>query len=130
MRRFPSFYPEDCPDGELRLDEVVAYRLVEHDPPQRSDFLAYCEEPYNRGKVFRGQKLCEACGTSLYEKKSDVLAAKKMFNTLRHKKLARGVVSGVHGPWRYTPRNGNSHITWWIYLDGNPHLSFEVCSDE
>lgn len=123
MPEFPSFYPCGCPEQPVEDDVATAYRFVASYPPTENDFLPYCKEPQNRERVFRGVALCEACGTSLYGDPADALKAQAMFpSTLKGKRLVRGAITPAHGPWKRTPRNENSHMTWWIYIGGTPHL--------
>ena len=126
---WPSFFPPKCPPTEAKDASGEVFRLVYTAPPSVKDFESYAEM---RPKEFMGN--CEASGLSVFTAKSDALRLVKRVQALA--KQGKPVPSGdlvasanllpQAGKLMHTPRNGNSHHTWWA-PDGFDHAeAFKV----
>lgn len=126
--QFPADFPPFCPPEEATAVERQVYRLVTHDPPFREDFISTKQEQAH--KVFRGQKLCQACGVSVYSDIDDAIKTRAFFQHLQSKKVAVGVTVPEYGKSLETPGYSDTHLTWWLYTDAQPQTAFQVCDEE
>jgi len=122
---WPPFFPPKCPPSEARDASGEVFRLVYTAPPSVKDFESYAEM---RPKEFMGN--CEASGLSVFTAKSDALRLMKRVQALakQDKPVPSGdLVASANllpeaGKLMHTPRNGNSHHTWWA-PDGFDHAA-------
>jgi hypothetical protein len=132
-QRFHGDLPEGCPLEDAAEMTLVAFRFVTQDPPARDDFLTPREEKKRKGhymKYLSHRLECMANGISVYALAEDARFVRETSGSLRHKKLARGVIELKSGVVAHTPKNSNSHHTWWLYKGVSPHTGFQVVPEE
>ncbi|HUX12113.1 MAG TPA: hypothetical protein VMW87_03745 [Spirochaetia bacterium] len=107
---FESFLPESCPPKEAVPPNLVVIRLVRDEIVSKEDFVPY----YSMvpGKDW-GNRLCKACGLSVYTDPADVKRAMGVNPALRTFRSAFGRLEPSSGAIQHTPRDGDSHHTWW-----------------
>lgn len=122
---WPDYFPDQCPPAESRLDTLVVYRLVEATPPTALDFQpTVLESPHRQ---FPPDKLCMACGVSVFKDAEDARRSRDKYKPLRNKKIARGTITPEDGLVLETGKP--THVTWWLQT-ANPHARFgEVMAD-
>mgnify|MGYP000844256628 CR=1 FL=1 len=122
---WPEYFPDQCPPAEARRDTLEAYRLVSSDPPAAEDFLpAFIEAPHRQ---FPPDKLCMACGVSVFKTAADAMRTRARFKPLRAKRIAKGSISPEDGAVLETGQL--THTTWWLQTL-TPHAKFnEVLPD-
>lgn len=119
MNKWPEYFPEQCPPAEARNDNVQVFRLVDGTPLSAEDFRpAVIEHPH---RPFGSDKLCVACGVSVFRNVQDVIAKRNRFAPLRNKKIARGHITESDGLVLETFEP--THMTWWLQTS-TPHISF------
>jgi hypothetical protein len=120
---WPSFFPPQCPPSESKDASGEVFRLVFSDPPSVSDFESYAQM---RPKKWMGN--CKASGLSVFTAKSDALRMVRRVQGIVQGKSARGgLIARANltpeaGKLMHTPRDGNSHHTWWA-PDGFDHTA-------
>lgn len=124
-RSFPDHFPEDCPFSNARNIQMEAYRWVGNDPPQPQDFVPLSQQ--RGGLSFSDSNSeCQACGLSVFVDAQDAILAQKCSKSLRGKRLAVGIIEPESGKVAPTPRDGNSHHTWWPYAGEPCHVHFRL----
>ena len=119
MSTWPAYFPEQCPPLQARIDNIQVYRLVDSTPLTANDFLpTVVEHPH---RPFPADKLCAACGVSVFRNVQDVMAKRRRFAPLRNKKIARGCITESDGLVLETFEP--THITWWLQTVA-PHANF------
>ena len=120
--RWPADFPDDCPPEEAEPANGVYYRIVKTDPPLLSDFVSIyhlnrprAEELMARGAITR----CELMGLSVYTALKDVETRARRYPQIGNRivRLTLGPEAGATLP---TPRNRDSHHTWWTPEGYNP----------
>jgi hypothetical protein len=107
---WPPHYPPDCPPADSTPAAGTVYRAVQGPAISERDFLSLAElRPDRRW----GGALCQAHGLSVYRNRSDVLAAIAKSPRLRGYIVATGELQPRDGRTKPTPRDGDSHTTWW-----------------
>jgi hypothetical protein len=125
---WPDFFPIQCPPTDARKEVAEVYRVVEHDPINNKDFLPHIILFPNNNY---GVNQCKACGLSVYRLKEDCVNVMKAIPRLRKAgKVAHGIIPQEGGVIKNTPKNGDSHVTWWAYCDIDPGAYFTVMEDE
>jgi hypothetical protein len=128
---WPSFFPPKCPPSEARDAFGEVFRLVYTQPPSVRDFESYAQM---RPKEYMGN--CEASGLSVFTAKADALRMVRRVQALAKQGkpvpagdlVASANLSAEAGKLMHTPRDGNSHHTWWA-PDGFDHAAaFKVVS--
>ena len=122
---WPLFFPKKCPPSEAKDASGEVFRLVYSAPGSVSDFESYAQM---RPSEYMGN--CEASGLSVFTAKSDALRmvrrvqalAKQGKPVLAGDLVASANLSPEAGKLMHTPRNGNSHHTWWA-PDGFDHAA-------
>lgn len=116
---WPSFFPEACPPQDASEASAEVFRLVASEPPSASDFESYAER---FSKKWMGN--CKASGLSVFTDKADVVRLLRRVPGMRPpgSLLASAVLTPEAGKLMHTPRDGNSHHTWWA-PDGFNHAS-------
>jgi hypothetical protein len=120
---WPSFFPPECPPLESKDASEEVFRLVSSDPPSPSDFVSHAQR---NAKKWGGN--CEASGLSVFKAKSDVSRILRRVQGMANRNRAIGdliasaTLSPEAGKIRPTPRDGNSHYTWWA-PDGFDHAA-------
>lgn len=119
MSKWPEYFPEQCPPAEARYDNVQVFRLVDGVPLSAEDFRpTVIEWPH---RAFGADKLCAACGVSVFRNLQDVLKTRARFNPLRNKKIARGHITERDGLVLETFEP--THMTWWLQTS-TPQVNF------
>lgn len=109
---WPAFFPEKCPPPSALDASGEVFRLVSKNLPQPSDFRCYRELYPSRDF---GEKLCQACGLSIFLDKSDVDRLRRRVPATRKKLLASGQLISAFGKILPTPHGASrSHHTWWL----------------
>jgi hypothetical protein len=120
---WPAFFPPKCPPSEAKDASAEVFRLVSSDPPSASDFESHAQM---NPKKWMGD--CEASGLSVFTAKSDVLRLLRRVQGMVKRNPALGDLIGSaklspdSGKIMPTPRDGNSHHTWWA-PDGFDHAA-------
>lgn len=119
MVNWPSFFPPQCPPLEAEDASTEVFRLVSSDPPSPSDFESWAQR---NPQKWMGN--CKASGLSVFTIKSDALRlVRRVPGMLAPGELiATANLSPEAGKLMHTPREGNSHHTWWA-PDGFDHTA-------
>lgn len=123
MDEFASFYPKACPPIEAEKPNCFVYRVIKNSYPQESDFIPYFLEFPNRD--WKGKE-CIACGLSVFLKEEDAQRIIDVNNGTRVWKVVKAFIDTNTGRFLQTPREGNSHCTWWVYSNVKPERLFRV----
>jgi len=124
---WPSFFPPKCPPSEAKDASAEVFRLVHSNPPSASDFESWAEM---RPKKWMGN--CEASGLSVFTTKSDALRIVRRVQGMAKGSRALGdLIASVKlspeaGKLMPTPRDGNSHHTWWAPAGFDHAAMFKV----
>lgn len=120
-----EYFPTDCPpDDAIEVNTERVLRLVRNTPPTIDDFVPLVIE--QAGRNF-GNRLCQACGLSIYKELEDVHRLQRRVAAHRDKPIAVGDLVPEMGATRPTPtRREHSHITWWLYRGVDPSPGFVV----
>ena len=113
--RWPADFPEDCPPEEVAPADGVFYRIVKTDPPELGDFVSiyYLNRRRANDIIRRGlETQCTLMGLSVFSDANDAVWNAQQYNVLGDK-IARLTLDADAGGMLPTPRNGNSHCTWW-----------------
>lgn len=128
--KFPSYYPEGCPPVDAQPERLTAYRLCESRKVSPSDFIPVALK--TKVKISPRKKLIQAYGVSVF---TDVEGCQQAINVspkLRHivSCIACGEIDEDKGVIKKTPScTSNSHVTWWVYEDVQPHTFFHFIQD-
>jgi hypothetical protein len=116
---WPSFFPQSCPPSEAEDASAEVFRLVYSSPPSASDFRSYAEKLPDK---WRGN--CKASGLSVFTDKADAtrLIRRVPGMLAPGSSLASAILTPAAGKLMHTPKDGNSHHTWWA-PDGFDHAS-------
>lgn len=119
MNKWPNYFPEQCPPVDARNDNIQVFRLVDGAPLSAKDFRpTVIEQPH---RAFEADKLCAACGVSVFRNVQDVIKKRSRFKPLRSKKIALGSITEVDGLVLETFEP--THMTWWLQT-ATPHINF------
>ena len=113
--RWPADFPEDCPPEEATPASGVFYRIVKNDPPELGDFISIYHLNRRRANdmIRRDSQIqCTLMGLSVYADANDAVWNARRYHGLGDK-IARLALGSDAGEILPTPRNGNSHYTWW-----------------
>jgi hypothetical protein len=113
---WPSFFPAQCPPLEANDASTEVFRLVSSNPPPVSDFESWAQR---HPKRWMGN--CKASGLSVFTAKSDALRLVRRVPGMLTL-IASAELSPEAGKLMHTPRDGNSHHTWWA-PDGFDHAA-------
>lgn len=119
---WPDRLPDDCPPDEAEAADGRVFRIVKADPPTADDFRSVREQQPRR-KV---KDECQACGLSVFGAVDDATDMRDAIPAFRGRLIAEGELSGEMGVMKPTPRNGNTHITWWTPEGLDPSPAFAV----
>lgn len=111
---WPDYFPKNCPPVEVEPASGTVYHLVEHDPPQKNDFITYYEE---NPKFFENNPhlFCKGCGVSVYTDLRDIKRLRNRYKKFKHRHIAEGKLNPTLGLLQHTPsRRRKSHHTWWF----------------
>jgi hypothetical protein len=93
-----------------------------------ADFVPCALNPNHPHQPFKAEKLCLACGLSVYQTLDAIKKTRQRYKGLRDQSIARGIIGVADGLILET--HGHSHVTWWTTIP-DPHLKFpEVIADE
>jgi hypothetical protein len=119
MTNWPDYFPEQCPPGKARNDNVQVFRLVSGTPLSAEDFHpTIIESPH---RPFEPENLCAACGVSVFRNVQDVIKKRAKYKPLRSKKIASGRITESDGLVLET--FAPTHMTWWLQTS-TPHINF------
>lgn len=130
-RKFPNYFPENCPPEDAEDKEIKVYRLCKcSEKIDKQDFVTYYE---NNREKYRNNIL--AYGLSVNGTKEGSV---KLLNELSrkspkvkkkgYKAIAKGITYKSTGKHKSTPNNNQKdHITYWLYENVEPHTYFELC---
>jgi hypothetical protein len=120
---WPSFFPAQCPPSEAKDASAVVFRIVSSTSSGVSDFESWAQR---RPKKWGGD--CEASGLSVFTAKSDALQMMRRVPGMSApgKAIASANLSPEAGKIMHTPRDGNSHHTWWAPDGFNHAAAFKV----
>jgi hypothetical protein len=100
----PSTWPENCPPDESVDAAGTAFRVVQNDPPNESDFKNYVE----MGKLPKAPQ-CLRLALSVFQTVEQAYHLSRMKSAELGKYVAEGTLAV--GKMRVTPKSG--HINWW-----------------
>ena len=112
---WPSDFPDDCPPEEAAPANGVYYRIVKADPTQLSDFVSVYHLDRCRAEALitcGAITQCELMGLSVYADLTDAERRAERYPQLGNK-IARLSLEPHTGAILSTPRNRDSHHTWW-----------------
>jgi hypothetical protein len=120
---WPSFFPAQCPPSEAKDASAVVFRIVSSNPPGVSDFESWAQR---RPKKWAGN--CDASGLSVFTEISDALQMMRRVPgmSVPGKVIANANLSPEAGKLMHTPRDGNSHHTWWAPAGFDHAAAFKV----
>jgi hypothetical protein len=120
---WPSFFPPQCPPLEAKDASAEVFRLVSSNPPAVSDFESWAQR---HPKKWMGN--CKASGLSVFTAKADALRLiRRVPGMLAPGDLiASANLSPVAGKLMHTPRDRNSHHTWWAPAGFDHTAAFKV----
>lgn len=120
---FPTAWGPNCPPEDASsADEVVIFRRVLHNPIQPSDFMSWIE----LGRQIAGaERVCQAQGLSAFRCLEDARAFAERYPGTGDL-IARAELGNEDGKIKPTPRDGNSHVTWWPFEGIDRCRKFEV----
>jgi hypothetical protein len=124
---WPSFFPPQCPPSEAKDASAEVFRLVRSNPPSVSDFESWAQR---NPKKWMGN--CEASGLSVFTAKSDALRlVRRVQGMVRGKSAPGDLIASANlspeaGKLMHTPRDGNSHHTWWAPAGFDHTAAFKV----
>ncbi|MCY4415361.1 MAG: hypothetical protein OXE87_03505 [Chloroflexi bacterium] len=120
--RWPPDFPEDCPPEEASPANGIYYYIVKNDPPQWTDFTAL----YRRNRRLAEARIrqgittaCQTMGLSVLADINDALDRANQFRSIGNI-VARLMLTPDAGRILYTPRDNDSHHTWWVPEGYNP----------
>ena len=126
--RWPADFPDDCPPEEAEPANGVYYYIVKNNPPERSDFVSL----YRRNRRLAEARtrhgittLCQTMGLSLLADINDAIYRANRFRGIGSL-IARLALIPDAGQILYTPRDNDSHHTWWIPEGYNPTVAATV----
>lgn len=119
---WPADFPLDCPPGAALPADGVFYRIVNNDPTGLGDFVSQYRQ--NRRLADRNIRQgnatqCETMGLSVFANKSDAVARARRYPGIGDR-IARLTLAPYSGKIQPTPRDGDSHHTWWLLEGYNP----------
>ena len=125
---WPADFPADCPPVSAVPADGSYYRIVKTDPPQHEDFVSLFHLNRRRANAIirRGAGTqCETMGLSVFAEANDAVEWARRLPQIGSY-IARLTLSPCSGKMLSTPREGNSHHTWW-YIEGfNPLAASEI----
>ena len=113
---WPADFPPDCPPAAAAPADGVYYRIVKTDPPGPDDFLPLYHLNWKLAdfRVSRGTvSWCETMGLSIFTDADQAVSWARRVSSLGDL-IARLTLEPASGKILPTPRNGNSHHTWWL----------------
>lgn len=121
---WPDYYPDNCPPRDALRCAGVVYRLTAPHPGPE-DFKPHLITLPNPVRPYSCR--CQAAGLSVYTVVDDVrLAARMPGPRKRGLVVAKGELDAACGVIKATPRDENSHHTWWLPSDVDPSGRFCV----
>lgn len=123
VKVFPDDFPECCPPSDAVDADIVVFRTVTNNPPQRIDFLSWVEE----GKT-KPNKIpkCDEFSVSVMLSKNDALHHRHVFRwAAQH--IAVGRLFPSHGRVKPTPtKKFPSHLEWWSFVGVKREVLFSI----
>ena len=110
IKKFPDYFPKNCPPTDAVENEIQAYRICKSNPVAHSD------------KFY---------GVSLFTDANEAKAIAKMPNH-KNEFIAVGITKAECGVVKHTPPYSNpasSHITWWLYEGAKPENYFTIMEE-
>ncbi len=120
---WPTYFPPQCPPSEARDASAEVFRLVSSDPPSANDFESWAQRHPSK---WMGN--CKAAGLSVFTAKSDAL---RLVRRVPGMSALGDLIAGANlspeaGKLMPTPRDGNSHHTWWAPAGFEHASAFKV----
>ena len=120
---WPSFFPPQCPPSEAKDASAEVFRLVASNPPAASDFESWAQRHLQK---WGGN--CKASGLSVFTAKSDAL---RLVRRVPGMSASGGLIASANlspeaGKLMHTPRDSNSHHTWWAPASFDHAVAFKV----
>ncbi len=126
--RWPADFPENCPPEESSPANGVYYYIVTNDPPEPSDFVPL----YRRNQRLAESRIrqgittqCQTMGLSILGDISDAIQRANRFRGIGNL-IARLVLTSDAGQILHTPRDDDSHHTWWVPEEYDPAITVTV----
>lgn len=123
MSEWPAYFPDNTPPVDATPASGLSFRLVDNNPPERSDFKSTYEE-FAKRKYTSESEFINACGTSHFGQLDDIKRKKRLFPKLRNKHIAKGELFPELGKMKQTFEP--SHFTVWYKLSALPQTIFVV----
>jgi hypothetical protein len=125
---FAEYLPSSCPPDTAVPARGEFFRMAWKVPLTKKMFEPHL---YRKGPdQFEERLRCQAAGLSVYLKIEDAIKAIEEaapLNPLARKSvLVKATVDAGWGVMKHTPKDGNSHHTWWVAKDRTPHELFEL----
>jgi hypothetical protein len=125
---YSKHFPNDCPPAQAIIASGEFYRFIKkaHETAQPEDFLSWRQENSNK-ECPTSISECQACGVSIHSSLDDVKNLSQRIPRFKKMKIAKGSLNEKLGRIQHTPsKNENSHHTWWIPENTEPHKVFEI----
>lgn len=106
---FPQSWPIGCPSVDTPDAGGEVYRIVKDNPVTMADMLTHQET----GRLPKAD-LCLRCGLSVFRLIEDAVNQQKLLPKLG-KRIAKGLLTVVHGKACLTTGQMPTHTTWWPY---------------
>ena len=120
--RWPADFPENCPPEGANPAGGIFYRIVKNDPPELGDFIPIYHLNRRRANDMMRRNSgvqCMLMGLSVYVDANEAVWYARRYHSLGDK-IARLALEADAGEMLPTPRDGNSHHTWWQADGYNP----------
>lgn len=124
MPQFPEGWPKNCPPWNAEDAQGFVYRIVRHDPCEACDFLTYAQLD-----LAKKAPPCRRHGLSVYRNFDDARRWRALKPEIGSK-VAMGYLEARHGRMLRTPRDGDSHTTWWMYEGVDCAAIFSIINEE
>jgi hypothetical protein len=118
---FPQDWAPHCPPTDATDAAGTYYRRILTAPPEAKDFRSYVEME----RKIPIAKTCEARGLSVFVLLEDAKAYAERYPD-NGGIIAKANLDYTDGKIKSSPRNGNSHATWWPYDEVKRHIKFVV----
>lgn len=126
---WPSDTPSKCPPESAFPAKGKMYRFVKNNPPEKSDFVRWCDEPHNAGKEknFSSGQKCFAYSVSLFKSIDGALKKFKFYKNRLDKEqycaIAIGSVDAKLGVMM--PKGADTHHELWLQIGAKAHKHFK-----
>ena len=126
-KKFPDYFPPDCPPKNAKIGRMAVFRAIKGEVPCEQDFI--CVHKLYPKRIIPESERLNSYGLSFYKNIDDLKAMiSSLSMNIRNKRfnnIASGYMTEEYGVYLETPKNNNSHVTWWIYDDILLHPIFK-----